>query len=55
MAQAMMVTGDLSQAIQEQGIALQILKELSSANPTDAALREFLAETYNLSGTLWKQ
>jgi serine/threonine protein kinase/tetratricopeptide (TPR) repeat protein len=54
MAQVMMVTGDFNQALQEQGEALQILKELSSANPTDAALREYLAESYNLSGTLWR-
>jgi tetratricopeptide (TPR) repeat protein len=52
MAQALLALGDVNQALQTQGEALQILVELARANPTNATLREYLAEAQNFLGEL---
>ena len=54
-AEAMMVTGQLRGAIKIQQQAIQILEELSSSNPNNVPLRQFLGNSYGLLGTLWEK
>jgi non-specific serine/threonine protein kinase/serine/threonine-protein kinase len=53
MAESMMLTNHLSEAIKVQEKAIQILDELSRSNPNSAQLRQFLGNSYDLLGTIW--
>ena len=52
-AEAMMGTGQLSDAIKMQEQAIQILEELSKSNPNSVSFRQFLGNSYGLLGTIW--
>lgn len=54
-AESLMWLGDLSEATKIQVEAVQSLEHLSQSNPTNTALREFLANSYGLLGTIWKK
>jgi len=52
-AEAMMGTGQLSDAIKMQEQAIQILEELSKSNPNSVSFRQFLGNSYGLLGAIW--
>ncbi|HVH69971.1 MAG TPA: hypothetical protein VNB49_02535, partial [Candidatus Dormibacteraeota bacterium] len=55
MAEALMSTNQLDGAIRMQGQAVQILEELSRANPNSSPLSHFLGNSYDLMGTIWEK
>jgi serine/threonine protein kinase len=54
-AEQMMSTNQLDGAIKMQGQAVQILEELSGANPNSSPLSHFLGNCYDLMGTIWEK
>jgi tetratricopeptide (TPR) repeat protein len=54
-AEGMMALGQLDDAIEVQGKAIQILTGLSRSDPNSAPLRHFLGNSYGLLGTLWEK
>jgi serine/threonine protein kinase len=55
LATALQNTGQIGPAIEAANKGLQITEQLSKSNPTNATLREYLGEAYNLSAPLLKK
>lgn len=55
LAEAMMSTNQLDGAIQMQRQTVQILEELSRANPNSSPLSHFLGNSYDLMGIIWEK
>jgi serine/threonine protein kinase len=53
MAESMMLSKQLNDASKVQEQAVQILEELSRSKPNSVPLRQFLANSYDLLGTIW--
>lgn len=54
-AEEMMSTDQLDGAIKMQAQAVEILEELSEANPNSSSLSHFLGNSYDLMGTIWEK
>jgi serine/threonine protein kinase/tetratricopeptide (TPR) repeat protein len=54
-AESLMLTNHLSEASKVQEQAIQILEELSRANPNNSTLRHYLGNSYDLLGTIWEK
>jgi serine/threonine protein kinase len=52
LATALRNTGDVDQSLDVSSKGLRLIQELSSSNPTNATLREYLGETFSLSAPL---
>ena len=55
LASSLLRTGDVGGALEAVNKSLQIQDEMSQAHPTNATLREYLGETYDLAGRVHEE